>query len=61
MVTPFDTEAIALCRHCRGRGYTLDETGKRITCNTCKGSGRVIRHSVGTLSVIPYKEDNIEQ
>ena len=40
---------------------TLDETGKRITCNTCKGSGRVIRHSVGTLSVIPYQEDNIEQ
>ena len=57
MTTPFDTELVALCRHCHGRGYALNETGQRCTCATCQGSGRVIRHSAGTLTVTPYTDN----
>ena len=59
MTTPFDTTNVALCRHCHGRGYSFNNEGQRCTCSTCQGSGRVIRHSVGTLSVTPYKEDQL--
>ena len=57
MTTPFDTELVALCRHCHGRGYAFDEDGRKQTCPTCNGSGRVVRHSVGTLTVTPYQEE----
>ena len=56
MTKPFDTELVALCRHCHGRGYAFDEDGRKQTCPTCNGSGRVVRHSVGTLTVTPYQD-----
>lgn len=47
---------IALCRACRGTGYTLSQEGESRVCALCEGSGRVMVSCRMTVDIRPYRE-----
>ena len=59
MKTNFDYKKVELCLNCQGEGYIIKERHK-LECPVCRGSGRVVKRTRGTVEVEPYKADPYE-
>lgn len=53
MIKTFDYEQVQICGRCGGTGTLHTENGE-VTCDLCAGTGRVIKHTEGRVTIRPY-------
>ena len=63
MTKNFDYKKVEICHRCGGTGTLMTEDGE-ITCDICAGTGRVIKHTTGKVTITPYEggiDDNSDR
>ena len=54
----FCYDTVEICRNCQGRGTVeinpVFGTKKTEICPICEGTGRVLKHVEGNITVVPY-------